>query len=878
MRLTFLAIIAALCVHAGLWVIGRETVSAPQTSQKFNSLSFAPHGKNERPDKGDLVKPEQIRNDIKAIAPYTKAIRTYAATGGLEQVPAIAGEYNMPVTQGIWIDKDEARNALEIRNGLEIAAKNPNVKSLVVGNEVMLRNEKTPEEMIALLRSIKEQTSLPITTGEVWHVWLKYPELASAVDYIAVHILPYWEGHSGTIALDHTLILYERLRRAFPGKHIVIAEFGWPSGGYNLKGADPGPLEQARVIREFMSRASARGIDYNIVEAIDQPWKIFEGSVGPYWGMFDADRRLKFPLSGEIVKRTWFERAILALIAGFLLSLPIFALKRPRFAQVFVLSAAANAVGAWFGVLVDYWLTHYFVLGAQIAMIIGTIFLLPLAVVLLSRIDEIASILFGRPPEKLLKPALDLEKRTHFPKVSIHIPAYREPPDMLKKTLDSIAQLNYPDFECVVAINNTPDPADWQPIEDYCKILGERFVFLNLQNLAGFKAGALRVAIEHTAADAEIIGVIDADYVVHPDWLREVVPAFDDPQVGLVQAPQDHRDANRSPLHNFMNTEYAGFFDIGMVQRNENNAIIVHGTMCLIRRSAMEEAGGWSSDTICEDSDLGLSILMNGKIADYTRKRYGWGLLPDSYEAFRKQRHRWAFGGVQIAMKHLKSFFGRNARLMSAQRNTYLIGWINWMGAETLGVAIAILNLLWVPVVAFGGIAIPEMVLTFPVLIGFAVYLLHFFTLYTVRVKHPVKATLGAAVTAMALQLTVARAVTEGVVKQHMPFIRTAKGGSTAALSFPAFWEAVLAGLLILGSITLFITNTDQVYEINLFAIVLLVQAMPFLAAVLVTLFERSPFNQPVAARSVWRQLVRGIFEKTSVPNPVSEADKASLP
>ena len=192
-----------------------------------------------------------------------------------------------------------------------------------------------------------------------------------------------------------------------------------------------------------------------------------------------------------------------------------------------------------------------------------------------------------------------------FPKVSIHVPAYFEPPDMLKQTLDAVSRLDYPNFECVVIINNTPDPEFWQPIQDHCRALGERFKFINAEKVEGFKAGALRIAMERTAVDAEIIGIIDADYVVEPDWLKDLVPVFADPRVGLVQAPQDHRDGDRSLMHYIMNGEYAGFFDIGMVQRNEANAIIVHGTMCLIRRAAMDMAGGWAGDTICEDTDLG---------------------------------------------------------------------------------------------------------------------------------------------------------------------------------------------------------------------------------------------------------------------------------
>ena len=188
----------------------------------------------------------------------------------------------------------------------------------------------------------------------------------------------------------------------------------------------------------------------------------------------------------------------------------------------------------------------------------------------------------------------------------------------------------------------------------------------------GFKAGALRLALDHTAADAEIIGVIDADYVVQPNWLKDLVPLFDDPPVGLVQAPQDHRDGERSVMHHAMNGEYAGFFDIGMVQRNEANAIIVHGTMCLIRRAAIEAAGGWSSDTICEDTDLGLTMLELGWHAHYTNRRYGHGLLPDSFEAYKKQRHRWAYGGLQIMRKHWRRFLPGGSRLTREQKREFV--------------------------------------------------------------------------------------------------------------------------------------------------------------------------------------------------------------
>ena len=257
------------------------------------------------------------------------------------------------------------------------------------------------------------------------------------------------------------------------------------------------------------------------------------------------------------------------------------------------------------------------------------------------------------------------------------------------------------------------------------------------------------------------------------------------PTVGLVQAPQDHRDGERSLMHHAMNGEYAGFFDIGMVQRNEVNAIIVHGTMCLIRRAALEAAGGWSSDTICEDTDLGLTLLELGWRAHYTNQRYGHGLLPDSFEAYKKQRHRWAYGGFQILKKHWRRFLPGASRLTRDQKREFALGWLNWLGAESIGVVVAILNIIWVPVVAFLDIAVPDRILTVPIIASFVVSVAHFVTLYRLRVRTTKASCTGAVFAAMSVQWTVARAVGFGLIKDHLPFVRTAKGGLRRSTRFP---------------------------------------------------------------------------------------------
>ncbi len=868
MRTVAAVVTLVVCVHAGLWTLLHRQQAVSNVDGPLASISYSPYTRSQHPDYGDRPTAEQIRADLKILSPYTQAIRTYTSTGGGELVPAIAAEFGLKVTLGIWIDKNEARNEREIQAAIALARRYSNVNAIVVGNETTLRAEKSVDDLVRLIQRVKRQSPVPVTTGEIWTVWIEHPELASAVDFIAAHILPYWDGFSATQAVDKTIEFYDKLRAAHPGKRIVIAEFGWPSAGYNMRHADPGRIEQASVLREFVSRAEAYGIDYNVIEAFDQPWKTNEGGVGMYWGVFDASRHAKFAWTGLVSDPDHWKIGALAVLLGLLVSLPVLARRAATFGEAAALAIAANTVGAWLATVFAFWQTHYFVLGAAFALVLGITLLAPLVMITLARIEEIAVIAFGRGPRRLIADALSAPEG-FAPKVSIHVPAHREPPEMLKATLDAVARIDYPNFECIVVINNTPDPAFWRPIEDHCRALGERFKFINEDNLSGYKAGALRLALSHTAADAEIIGVIDADYVVRPDWLKDLVPVFADPKVGMVQAPQDHRDGDRTVMHHAMNGEYAGFFDIGMVQRNEANAIIVHGTMCLIRRAALVSSGGWTSDTIVEDCDLGLLVLEHGWQIHYTNRRYGHGLLPDTFEAYKKQRYRWAYGGLQILRKHWRYLLPRANALTREQKREFAVGWLNWLGAESIGVAVAMLNLVWVPVVAFAGIAIPDKILTVPILAAFVITLGHFVALYRLRVAIRPAQMVGAVIAAMSVQWTVARAVGCGVWKETMPFTRTAKGGATCkSAEFPAFWEAVLGSLLVVGAVVILATNYKQIRELHVFAAVLLVQSLPFLAAVALALLEDSRFNE----FAYWRSVEAKVAAQLPQPTGVAEA------
>ncbi len=861
-----LALVA--CVHAGMWALLRPQGTAPDFTGQLASVSYSPFTDSEHPDYGPRPSVEQIRADLKAIAPYTRAIRTYSSTGGGELVPPIAAEFGLKVTIGAWLDKNQERNEREIRSVLDLARHNSNVDAIVVGNETMLRTDMTADELIKIIQRVKRSSPVPVTTGDIWSAWIDHPELASSVDFIAAHILPYWDGTDAKNAVDSSIEIYDKLRKMFPGKRIVVAEFGWPSAGYNFHDANPGGIDQAVIVRDFVTRAEAYGIDYNIVEAIDQPWKTMEGGVGPYWGLFDASRQAKFSWTGPITDPDYLKRAGLAVLLGLVLSLPLLAMAGVTVAQTLMLSISANLVGAWFTAIVAFWKGHYFVPGAAFALGFGIFLLVPLVAIAMSRMEEIAAIAFGRPPRRLAN-APPLVPEDFAPKVSIHIPACCEPPEMLNATLDAVARLDYPNLECVLVVNNTPDPALWRPVEEHCLKLGERFKFVRIENLTGYKAGALRLALVHTAADAEIVGSIDADYVVQADWLKDLVPLFADPRVGFVQSPQDHRDGDHSLMHCAMNSEYAGFFDIGMIQRNEFNAVIMHGTMCLIRRAALQAVGGWSSDTIVEDTDLGLSILEQGWTAHYTNRRYGHGLLPDTFEDYKRQRHRWAFGGSQLVRKHWRRMLPWAEGLSREQKREYGIGWLNWLGSDSIGVVVALLNIAWVPVVAFADIAVPDRILTLPIIAAFTVSFAHFAALYRLRVRATPGQMLGAVCAAMSVQWTVARAIGMGVVKERVPFLRTAKGGNTRkGPDFPAFWEAVIAGLLLLGSLTLVLTNYKQVHEINIFAFVLVVQSLPFLSAVALAAIEGTRFNN----FAYWRGIEARIGIKAADLLPQSQA------
>ncbi|GAA2279472.1 hypothetical protein GCM10010430_76840 [Kitasatospora cystarginea] len=245
------------------------------------------------------------------------------------------------------------------------------------------------------------------------------------------------------------------------------------------------------------------------------------------------------------------------------------------------------------------------------------------------------------------------------PKVSVHLPCYAEPPDMVIASLDALARLRYDNFEVVVVDNNTRDPALWRPVEEHCRRLGERFRFFHVAPLAGAKGGALNFALARTAQDAELIALVDADYQMAPDFLARLVGHFDDKRLGFIQAKYNFRDWQDSLFRSGAYWGYQVSFSMLFRSRNDRMAAYPMGTSCVLRRAAIVDAGGWSMSCVTEDSEIGVRIQAVGYRSFTFDDPVGAGLVPETFAAFKKQRFRWTYGPVQQLKQHWRLFLPR---------------------------------------------------------------------------------------------------------------------------------------------------------------------------------------------------------------------------
>jgi cellulose synthase/poly-beta-1,6-N-acetylglucosamine synthase-like glycosyltransferase len=254
------------------------------------------------------------------------------------------------------------------------------------------------------------------------------------------------------------------------------------------------------------------------------------------------------------------------------------------------------------------------------------------------------------------------------PRVCVQVPCYAEPPEVVKATLDALARLDYDNYEVVVIDNNTRDEALWRPVQEHCRRLGDRFRFFHVDRLDGAKAGALNYATARLAAEVELIAVVDADYQAEPGYLRDLAGAFADPGLAFVQTSHDYRDFTDSAYQRGCYWEYRASYGGYMRSRSLRGTALLTGTMCVIRKRALDEVGGWAQWCCTEDSELSVRLHAAGYAGRYLHRTYGRGLIPQEYAGYKKQRYRWIYGPTQEFRRHWRLFLPARWATPSALR------------------------------------------------------------------------------------------------------------------------------------------------------------------------------------------------------------------
>ena len=842
-------VVLLFAVNFSIWSYINNPLQLQPWTKTTLGVTYDPMRKQDTQNGNTYPSIEDMDSDLTLLADKVHAVRTCSMLKGQDKIPELAAKLNLNVTLGAWIDGNLEKNRQEVDKLIEIGRQsNPKIIRLMVGNEVLLRADITKEALIDYIREVKKNSWHPVSTSETWDVWLKNPDLVNEVDFIAIHVLPFWEGIAADEAVDYVFARYHEVQQAYPNKPIIITEVGWPSDGQPFKHATVSVSNQARFLREFLNRADAEKVTYYIVEAFDQPWKkSIEGSAGAYWGIFNADRQAKYPMDGDVLTmptwRNWATGA--AAISVVFMGLFVFTRSTLKLPGVMFFGLIANLA-----VSVIFWSAST---GAQqyqtniSVLFLGLMLLMQFmaAIILLIEALEIAEVIWHRKSARTfqaLTPGADFK----YPKVSLHLPIHNEPPMMVRKTLEALARVDYPNLEVLVMDNNTKDPAIWEPVRDDCERLGPMFRFFHLENWPGFKAGAINHALEQTAEDAEIIAVIDSDYVLSPDWLKCMVPYFDNENVGFVQSPQDYRDRDQSIFKAFCYWEYAGFFNIGMVQRNEYNAIIQHGTMTMIRKSALLEVGNWAEWCICEDSELGLRLYEAGYDSVYVKDSFGRGLMPDTMSGYMTQRFRWVYGAMQIIKGHWRSFLpSRKSPLTAAQRYYFIAGWLPWF-SDALALFFTTASLILTAIILTDPIhsELPANVFLLPTVGLFSFKILRGLWLYQARVPCSIWKSLGAALTGLSLTHTVARGTIQGLFTSGKPFMRTPKYEKQGPLFAGLMTIRQELMLLILLSTAIYAMCSIEHFDNlsgKLWIAVLSVQAVPYVAALVTLLISIAP-------------------------------------
>jgi len=240
-----------------------------------------------------------------------------------------------------------------------------------------------------------------------------------------------------------------------------------------------------------------------------------------------------------------------------------------------------------------------------------------------------------------------------LPRVCVQCPLYNERL-MIEGLLDSVSRLRWGGGLEIQILDDSTDDTP-QVIERWLERHPEAagiVKHIRRSQRDGYKAGALAHGM--TLSDGEFFAVFDADFRPAPDFLEQLVPYFSDPQIGVVQARWEFSNRRASLLTRFQGIFLDAHFVVEQAARFGSGLFFnFNGTAGVWRRSALEDAGSWSADTVTEDLD-----------ASYRAQRRGWRFiylseytvpseLPEKLTAFKSQQYRWTKGGIQVARKQL---------------------------------------------------------------------------------------------------------------------------------------------------------------------------------------------------------------------------------
>jgi cellulose synthase/poly-beta-1,6-N-acetylglucosamine synthase-like glycosyltransferase len=276
----------------------------------------------------------------------------------------------------------------------------------------------------------------------------------------------------------------------------------------------------------------------------------------------------------------------------------------------------------------------------------------------------------------------DTNKKTDtntYPFISVHIPTKNEEPSVVIETIKSCLNLDYPNYEIVVVSNNCTDESIWKPVEEFCR-QHQKIKFVHFDYLPGFKAGALNCAIRLSDKSAEFVALVDADYIVKPAWLKASLPYFVDDEISAVQTPQHYRVHYHTFLEKILILENDLTFKGGNLNyRSTNNASVLHGTMCVLRKKDIDSVGLWSEESITEDAELGIRFLTKGKKVVSLFEVYGSGLVPYTLKSLLNQRSRWVYGATKVLLKYKRQFFNYDRHFNFTQKTLFVSGWMPWL-------------------------------------------------------------------------------------------------------------------------------------------------------------------------------------------------------